>query len=231
MVRPRTVAENLRDIRERIALAAYRAGRREEEIRLVAVSKLQPPELVAEAVEAGVRELGENYVQEAEVKFAALGACPVTKHFLGHLQKNKSGRAAALFDVVQCVDSLELAETLGRRAVGIGRVLDALIEVNISGEASKFGTPPERALDLAAEIAAVRGLQLRGVMGIGPLDAEEASVRKSFQLLARIFGAFPVAHRQVLSMGMTADFEMAIAEGSTLVRVGTGIFGPRRNVG
>lgn len=226
----RTIAENLREVEARIARAAERCGRSPEEIRLVAVSKTQPPEALREAVAAGVRELGENYVQEAEAKFAALDGPPVVRHFIGHLQKNKAGKAVALFDMIQAVDSLELAQALGRRAEALGRIPEILIEVNISGESSKFGVAPERALDLAGEIAAVPGVRLCGLMGIGPLaPPNDAAVRRCFGDLARLFEKLPAAHRQVLSMGMTGDFEAAIAEGSTMVRIGTGIFGARRS--
>jgi pyridoxal phosphate enzyme (YggS family) len=242
----KTVAENLIDIQERIARAAEQSGRGAETVRLVAVSKAQPVEAIREALAAGIRELGENYVQESEAKFAALGAIPARLHFLGHLQRNKAGKAAALFDMVQSLDSPELARALGRRAADLGRTIETLIEVNISGEPGKAGVPPDRALDLAAEVASLPGIRLCGLMGIGPTPsraagggardrqveaAEEAAVRNSFQLLARLFGQLPPECREALSMGMTGDFELAIAEGSTMVRIGTGIFGPRRSSG
>jgi pyridoxal phosphate enzyme (YggS family) len=222
------VAENLRDLQQRIATAAERSGRSAAEIRLVAVTKTQPVAAVRAALEAGARELGENYVQEAEAKLAELGPVPAVRHLIGHLQRNKAGKAAALFDMVQTVDSVELAQALGRRALALGRTMDALIEVNISGEASKFGVAPERALDVAAEAAGVSGLTVRGLMGIGA-HGGEAEVRRSFQRLARLFEKLPAECRDVLSIGMTGDFEWAIAEGSTMVRIGSGIFGARRS--
>jgi pyridoxal phosphate enzyme (YggS family) len=225
----RTIAENLRDVQDRVARAAERRGRRAEEIRLVAVSKTQPVERIREAIAAGAGEIGENYVQEAETKLPQLEGQPVVRHFIGHLQKNKAGKAVALFDLVQTVDSVELAQALGRRALAIEKTLDVLIEVNISGEASKFGVAPERAVDLAAEVAAIPGLRLQGLMGIGPLAPGEAAERNSFRLLASLYEKLPAEHRQVLSMGMTGDFETAIAEGSTMLRIGTGIFGARRS--
>jgi len=226
----RTIAENLREVEDRIARAAEKSGRRVEEIRLVAVTKTQSVEAIREAVAAGAREVGENYVQEAEAKLPALAGEPVVRHFIGHLQKNKSGKAVALFDLVQTVDSAELAQALGRRALGVNKLLDVLIEVNISGEASKFGVAPERALDLAAEIAAVPGIRLQGLMGIGPLaPGDEAAAGNSFRRLASLYQRLPREHREVLSMGMTGDFETAIAEGSTMLRIGTGIFGARRS--
>lgn len=226
----RTIAENLREVQERIHRAAERSGRDAAEIRLVAVSKTQPVEAIREALAAGASEIGENYVQEAEAKLPALEGVPGVRHFIGHLQKNKAGKAVALFDLVQTVDSVELAQALGRRALGVGKTLDVLIEVNSSGEASKFGIAPERAVDLAAEVAAVPGLRLQGLMGIGPLAlSDEAAARNSFRLLASLYEKFPREHRHVLSMGMTGDFETAIAEGSTMLRIGTGIFGARRS--
>lgn len=224
-----SVADNLRVVRSRIRAAAERAGRNLEEIRLVVVTKTLPAERVREALAAGAAEIGENYVQEAEAKLAELGPIPAVRHLIGHLQKNKAGKAAALFDMVQSVDSVELARALGRRAGELGRNLEILLEVNISGEASKFGIEPARALDLAAETADIEGIRLRGLMGIGPLGGDEAAVRNSFQALRRLYEELPSEHRQVLSMGMTGDFELAIAEGSTMVRIGTAIFGARRS--
>lgn len=234
------VAENLREVAERIARAAEGCGRGAEEIRLVAVTKTQPAELIREALAAGVRELGENYVQEAEPKFGELGLTGgppgVTRHLIGHLQRNKAGKAAALFEMVQTVDDAALAGALGRRAGALGRSLDVLVQVNISGEASKSGVAPDRALELAERVAGVPGLRLRGLMGIGPLAPTggpegDRAARESFRLLARLFGQLPAEHREVLSMGMSGDFELAIAEGSTMVRIGTGIFGARRSSG
>lgn len=226
----RTIAENLRDVQERIARAAEQCGRSPEEIRLVAVSKTQPPEALLEAVAAGVRELGENYVQEAEAKLGFVTDAGVVRHFIGHLQKNKAGKAVALFDMVQTVDSVELAWALVRRGEAVGRIPEILIEVNVSREGSKFGVAPERALDLAGEIAAVPGVRLRGLMGMAPYaPLNDAAVRKCFGDLARLFEMLPPVHRDVLSMGMTGDFEAAIAEGSTMVRIGAGIFGARRS--
>ena len=224
----KTVAENLRDIRERIARAAERSGRSPEAVRLVVVTKTRGAAAIREALEAGAREIGESYVQEAERKWPELPQGEgVVRHLIGHLQRNKAGKAAALFDVVQSVDSRELAEALGRRAKALDRTLDVLVEVNIAGEASKFGAAPEQALALCGEVAGVPGLRLAGLMGIGPAGGDEAATARSFRRLRDLFEELPRECRQVLSMGMTGDFELAIAEGSTMVRVGAGIFGPR----
>lgn len=224
-----SIADNLNRIRERIARAAESAGRDPAEIRLVGVTKTLPAAVVREGLEAGLTEIGENYVQEAEAKLAELGSISAVRHLIGHLQRNKAGKAAALFDVVQSVDSVGLARALGRRAGEQGRSLEALIEVNISGEVSKFGIRPEETLDVAAEIADIDGIKLKGLMGIGTLNGDPSAVRKGFQALRRLFEELPEDHRQILSMGMTGDFEPAIVEGSTMVRIGTGIFGFRRS--
>jgi PLP dependent protein len=227
----RGIAENLRDIETRIARAAAGCGRDPREIRLVAVTKGQPPEAVAEALAAGAREFGENYVQEAQEKFAGIEASGCTRHFIGRLQKNKAGKAAALFEMVQSVDSLGLAQALGRRAEALGRRLDVLIEVNVSGDAARPGVAPAEAVMLAVAAAAVPGLEVCGLMTIAPLGADERETASSFRTVARVYEQLPREQRRVLSMGMTGDFESAIAEGSTMVRIGTGIFGPRRSNG
>jgi PLP dependent protein len=225
------IADNVNVIVSRIERAAQSVGRGPREIRLVAVSKTQPVEAIREAIGAGVTEIGENYVQEAEAKLAELEAPGVLRHFIGHLQRNKAGKAAALFEVVQGVDSVAVAEALGRRAQALDRPLEVLIEVNTSSEDTKFGVAPERALELAGQVAEVEGLRLRGLMTIGPLSADERAARQSFQTLRGLYENLPPECRQVLSMGMTGDFELAIAEGSNMVRVGTGIFGARRSEG
>lgn len=214
-----------------MAAAATRSGRAPEAVRLLAVSKTMPAERIREACAAGVCEIGENYVQEAEAKFTQLADLSITRHFIGHLQRNKAGKAAALFDVVQTIDSVELAGVLGRRAEALGRTLDVLIQVNAPGEATKAGVAPEAALPLAEAVATVPGLRLAGLMGIGPLGNNEDEIRRCYRTLATLFKQLPPDHRRVLSMGMTGDFEIAIEEGSTMVRVGTGIFGERRSSG
>lgn len=214
-----------------MARAAERAGRDPHAVRLIAVSKRQPVEAMREALAAGITDLAENYVQEAEEKFAALGSVAATLHLIGHLQRNKAGKAAALFDVVQTVDSLELAQALGRRAVGLRKTLDVLIEVNIAREASKSGVAPEQALELAGAVGEVAGLRLCGFLGMGAVDADPVETRRSFEFLAGLFTQLPAEQRRELSMGMTGDFEAAIEAGSTMVRVGTGIFGPRGSAG
>jgi pyridoxal phosphate enzyme (YggS family) len=227
---PESIADNLHKVRERIAGALERAGRPAQSVRLVAVCKFQPPEAIRAALAAGVTDLGENYVQEAEAAFAALGPAGegVARHLIGSLQRNKAGKAAALFDVVQTVDRIELGAALGRRALALGRRLDVLIEVNATGEAAKAGVAPDEAAKLVEQLVAVEGIRLCGVMGMGPLGADEAGTRRCFAKLRGVFEQLPAECRTSLSMGMTGDFELAILEGSNLVRIGTAIFGERR---
>jgi PLP dependent protein len=240
-----TIVARIEAVRERIAAAAKRAGRSPEEVRLVGVSKTHPPELVAQALAAGLRDFGENRVQEAEPKIAALAAqrLAITWHLIGHLQSNKAKRAAGLFDVVHSVDSLHLAEALAR---GVGESiptpLPILLQVNVSGEASKDGFDlagweerPERLDDFFADVErllALSQLRVGGLMTIAPWADDPAAARPTFrsaerlrELLAR---RFPAAHWSALSMGMTDDFEVAIEQGATIVRVGRAIFGSRQ---
>lgn len=222
------LAENLERIRERIQAAARQSGRQPEAIRLVAVTKTVEAERIRAAVTLGVREIGENYVQEAAAKLPALADLTITRHLIGHLQRNKVNRAIELFDVVQSLDSLPLAERLSRRAVEAERALAVLLEVNVAGEESKSGVAPAAALALAGQVALLPGLRLAGLMGIAPLAGSLDDARRAFRQLRALFDQLPPAHRQILSMGMTGDFEVAIEEGSTMVRIGTGIFGQRR---
>jgi pyridoxal phosphate enzyme (YggS family) len=216
------IADNVARVRERIARAAARAGRQPEGITLVAVSKKQPAAAVRAALAAGVSDLGENYVQEAVEKREVV---PQGRwHLLGHLQTNKARAAVSLFDLIESVDSVKLARTLGRQATALGKTQEVLLQVHLGDEATKTGLPPEQARDAAWEIAAIPGLALRGLMGIAPLGVDP---RPHFRDLRRLFDGLPDANRQTLSMGMSGDFEIAIEEGATAVRVGTAIFGSR----
>ena len=228
------IAERVAAVRERIARAAERAHRSPSDVRLVAISKTQPIEAVREAFAAGVRDFGENRVQEAEPKIAAsadLVAAGARWHLVGHLQSNKARRAGALFELVQSIDSLELAERLARVGEEAGRPLRGLIEVDLAGEATKFGLP-EAALAPALQALRGRGgLRLEGLMVLPPLFDDKDAVRPYFRRLRelrdRALGEGLLAAGE-LSMGMSHDFETAIEEGATLVRVGTAIFGERR---
>ena len=214
--------ERLDAIEERIAGAVARAGRRREEITLLAVTKKFPAETISAAAELGIRDFGENYVQEFEAKRAGLALGGVRFHFIGHLQANKARKAVELFDVIQTVDSARLAERLNQAAPV---PLDVMIEVKLSPEEAKAGVSPE---DLPQLIAAVRGcanLRLRGLMTMPPWSDEAEPSRPYFRRLRELAAEHGLAG---LSMGMSHDFEVAIEEGATLIRIGTALFGPRR---
>lgn len=226
--------ERLEQVRGRIGDAARRAGRDPAEVRLIGASKTVPAERLLEALAAGLTELGENRVQEAEAKIdrierASQGVRPFW-HLIGPLQSNKAARAARRFGRIHTVDRPEIARSLARHAGDAGRRLPVLIEVNVSGEAAKFGVAPEALEPLAAEVAALPGLALDGLMTLGPRPGPGAEPRAAFARLrelrdrcARAIGrALPE-----LSMGMSGDFETAIEEGSTMVRIGTALFGAR----
>jgi pyridoxal phosphate enzyme (YggS family) len=214
------VRANLERVRERVARAAQRAGRRPEDILLIGVSKTVPAERVREAVEAGLAALGENRVQEAKEKIRVLGR-PVPWHLIGHLQTNKVKDALDLFDVIQSVDRPALAAELARRA---RRPVDVLVEVNLAGEPAKSGFAPAEVKPAVDALAALPGLRVRGLMAIPPAAADAGQARPWFRALRDLRDA---AGLRELSMGMSADFEVAIEEGATMVRVGTAIFGER----
>ena len=226
------LAENLQDIQERIRNSAARAGRDLGTITLIAVSKTHPPDAVAEAARLGLTVFGESKVQEAKAK---IPLCPgrIRWHMLGHLQSNKCRDAITLFEMVQSVDSLELAEELNKKADQASRTLPILLEVNIVGEASKFGYKPEKLLADLNAINNLRRLEIHGLMTIPPWTPVPEKVRPVFAKLRalkeeceQLLGA-PLPH---LSMGMSGDFEVAIEEGSTMVRIGTALFGERPKV-
>ena len=213
---------------ERIEKAARRAGRDPGEIKLVAVSKTVDAARIREAIEAGVSILGENYVQEAQKKIAEIGQ-RASWHFIGHLQTNKAKVAVRLFDRIHSLDSPSLAEELNRRAAQMNRILKVMIEVNLSGEDSKFGTDEEKVLNLSRKVLELRHLSLEGVMTMPPyFDSPEKSrpyytrLRELKEKMVR--EGIPMRD---LSMGMSNDFEVAIEEGATYVRIGTAIFGSR----
>jgi len=218
-----SVAENLAVVRERIAEACRRAGRSPDEVTLVGVSKGFPAELVVEACAAGLTDLGENRVQEAAPKIEALTARGVRPrwHLIGHLQTNKAKTATGLFAIIHSVDSVRLAEALSHRA---SEPLPVLLEVNVAREPAKFGFAPEELSSAYATIAALPNLDVRGLMTVAPIADDPESVRPVFRRLRELRDGLGLRE---LSMGMTGDFEVAIEEGATLVRVGRAIFGPR----
>ncbi|MGH7306915.1 MAG: YggS family pyridoxal phosphate-dependent enzyme [Candidatus Rokuibacteriota bacterium] len=217
------IRANLDRVRERVARAAERAGRRASDVLLVGVSKTVEAARVRQAIEAGVPALGENRVQEAKDKVAEIGR-PVPWHLIGHLQTNKVRDALELFDVIHSLDRLDLAKELDKRARARGRAVDALVEVNVAGEASKGGVSPDGLEGLLDAVAAMPSVRVRGLMAIPPEAKEPDDSRVWFRALRKLGErhAFPE-----LSMGMSGDFEVAIEEGATIVRVGTAIFGPR----
>jgi len=224
-----SVKENLLRVMERIEKAARKAGRDAKEVKLVAVSKTVEVARIKEAIEAGVTILGENYVQEAQKKIEEIGK-PVFWHFIGHLQSNKAKYVVRLFDMIHSVDSIPLAEELNRRAEQAGQVIKAMIEVNLSKEATKFGTDEEMLWNLARRIQNLKHVSLEGLMTMPPyFDSPEMS-RPYYVALRELKEKMTREgiSLQDLSMGMSNDFEIAIEEGATFVRVGTAIFGPRK---
>ena len=226
------IAENIAHVQERIAAACRRAGRKPEDVRLIAISKTFSAECVREAYEAGLREFGENRVQEAAAKRPALSGLAATWHLVGHLQSNKAKPARDLFQWVQSVDSVRLAERLDKVAAPGSTRLQVLIEVNLGGEESKAGVKESEVLPLVESLSRLETIEVRGLMAIPPFleDAEQTRpyFRRLRELANEIAGKnLPGVTMQELSMGMSHDFEIAIEEGATMVRVGTAIFGAR----
>lgn len=236
------IADNVAEVKERIAKAAARAGRDPGAITLVAVSKTHPVEAVREALGAGITDFGENKVQEAVAKFGGLagpGAVPeFRRHLVGHLQTNKAKIAVREFDLIHAVDSLRLATELDRHAAAAGRACSVLLEANVSGEESKFGFTPGA---LEAEFEAMTrlpSLRVEGLMTMAPFVDDESVLRRVFGALKSLSDKLGDRAERIgthfgheLSMGMTNDFEIAVEEGSTMVRVGTAIFGRREVAG
>jgi PLP dependent protein len=227
------LSANLARIQDEIAEAARRAGRRPDEITLVGVSKTQPAEACAAAIRAGLRHVGENRVQEAADKFPLVkqllqgGSLP-TFHMVGHLQSNKAGNAVDLFDCIDSVDSLHLAQALSRRMEG-GREMAVRLEVYVGDDPRRPGIRPDRLLELAGEISQVPGIRVEGLMTVAPLGGDaRAAFREVHELKLRLSEALPSVNFGVLSMGMSEDYVLAIEEGSTEVRIGTALFGPRQ---
>jgi hypothetical protein len=219
------VGENLRRVRERIAETCRRIGRDPEEVRLCVVTKLAGPELVREVVREGALILGENRVQAAEPKVVGTRGAGVSWHLIGHLQRNKARRAVELFDRIDAVDGMAVAERLSGLGVERGRPVRVLVEVNTSAEPQKGGFGPESAGEAVGRIRELPGLEVEGLMTMAPFTDDSKRVRASFAALRALRDGLPFAPELgVLSMGMTADFEIAVEEGSTFVRVGTAIF-------
>jgi len=227
------VKENLDRINKRIADAATGCGRNPETIRLVAVSKTVGAARVAQAIDAGAVILGENYIQEAREKFDTLIDRHVQWHFIGHLQSNKAKYAVRMFDLIHSVESIKLATALDKEARKIGKVQDILIQVNISREETKSGITETGAVQLITQISSLEHIRIKGLMTMPPFFDAPEQARPFFHQLARLrdriaADSIPGVSMEELSMGMTGDFEVAIEEGATLVRIGTAIFGARQ---
>ncbi|RIK56128.1 MAG: YggS family pyridoxal phosphate-dependent enzyme [Chloroflexi bacterium] len=231
---PRRIAENLAQVRARIAAAAARAGRDQAAVTLVAVSKTQPLAAIEAAYAAGQRDFGENRLEELwpKVEMAAqAGLGEIRWHLIGTIQSRKTPQAVGPFVLIHSVDRMKIAARLSRDAEAAGRVMRVLLEVNISGEASKHGFAPAALMAEAAALADLRGIQVQGLMTMAPLEVEAEATRPVFrglrQLRDALAAAYPAIDWRQLSMGMTNDFEVAVEEGATLVRVGSAIFGQR----
>ena len=226
-----SIAENVASVKERIARAAERVGRNPEEIEITAVAKTIEAGRIKEALEAGIQIIGENKVQEALQKVRAVNGS-VTWHMVGHLQRNKVKEAVRIFRLIQSLDSLRLAEEISSRALTSGTIMDVLVQVNTSQEETKYGLESQETIPFLREVSSLKGLSVRGLMTIGAFLPDPEAVRPCFRRLKElrdeILGAsIPNIEMECLSMGMTNDFEVAIEEGATLVRIGTAIFGAR----
>ncbi len=223
----------LERVKERIKETADACKRPVASIRMVAVSKTMPVEVVREAIEAGVTDLGENYIQEAKEKINALATYPVTWHYIGHLQSNKAKYAVRLFDLIHSVDSLKLAKELDKYAKKNDKIQTILIQVNVAREDSKSGVYLEDSVRLLREVSRLENISVKGLMTMPPYFNAPEKVRPFFAALRQFRDqikkeAIPNISMDELSMGMTGDFETAIEEGATMVRIGTAIFGDRR---
>jgi hypothetical protein len=225
--------QRLEQIGQRIRQAAESCNRDADSVRLVAVSKTIAADIVKEAIATGVTILGENYIQEARHKFKALVQYPVSWHFIGHLQSNKAKYAVRLFDLIHSVDSLKLARELNKQAAKVDKIQQILVQVNISAEDTKSGILTEEAPRLIAEISQLKNLAVKGLMTMPPYFYQPEKVQPFFAALRELRDqikeqSLPNVSLDELSMGMTGDFEVAIKEGATLVRIGTAIFGERQ---
>ncbi len=218
------IERNVQEVRARIARACEKVGRHPEEVTLVAVAKTVAPPAIQAAFQAGITHFGENRVQEAETKLEQLSdmRAHVTWHMVGHLQTNKAKKAVEIFDIIDSVDSLRLAEALSQR---LEKKLPILIEVNASGEATKGGYAPAEVPQAVAEIRRLPNIEIKGLMAIAPLARNPEEVRPVFRRLRELRDSLGL---DGLSMGMTDDFEVAIEEGATMVRIGRAIFGERK---
>jgi len=224
-----SIAHNIQQLHGQIAGACEEYDRDADDITIVAVTKTHPTVVIQTVVAAGIHEIGESRVQDAEPKIKEAG--PIARyHMVGHLQTNKVRKALGLFDVIQSVDTLKLAEEINRQAGILERRVECLIEVNCSGESQKFGVNPEDSLALISQVAALSNIDLIGLMTIGPFVDDDKVIRRTFARCNELFmsGRESVGDQfDTLSMGMSGDFTLAIAEGATMIRIGSSLFGPR----
>lgn len=229
------IRTNIQQVEAQVARACQRAGRERLEVRIIAVTKTFPAESIQAALDAGVEHFGENRVQEALAKFSSFRRSrkiPFKVHLIGHLQTNKAKRAVEIFDMIQTVDRLELAQKLNHHCEQLNRLLPVLIQVSLGNEETKSGVEPHHALELVQQVSALKQLRVRGLMAIPPFSDEAEDSRahfRSLRLLAEKIRSVRIENVSMneLSMGMSHDFEVAIEEGATLIRVGTAIFGKR----
>jgi len=225
------ISDNLREIHGRIVEACDEYDRDADDITIVAITKTHPAAAIKMAVAAGIHNIGESRLQEAEPKIIEVGQI-ARFHMVGHLQTNKVKKAVQLFDVIQSVDSYKLAEEINQRAAEIDRIIECYVEVNCSGEEQKYGAAPGETVELIKRVNYLDNINLTGLMTVGPLTEDREHIRRTFRMCQEFFreGREIVGDEfDTLSMGMTDDFELAIAEGSTMIRIGTGIFGPMEN--
>jgi len=224
--RSQIIQENISSIKKRIAAAAKRSGRSSRDVMLLAVTKNVAVEDIRIAIQAGIKILGENKVQEAKKKFLQIGPA-VSWHMIGHLQTNKARVATTIFDMVQSIDSERIADVLDREAARLDRQMNVLVEINIAAEEKKFGIPVEKTAELVDYVAQKQNLRLQGLMAMAPYVPDPELTRPFFRDMAQLFKEFRSRigdSWKLLSMGMSNDFEVAVEEGSNLVRIGTGIF-------
>ncbi len=224
---PDAVALRFRSVRGEIAARAVASGRPAESVRLLTVTKGHPVEMMAAAIAAGARDLGENYVQEARAKRDALGDGGARWHLIGPLQRNKAGVAAGLFDVVHTIDRLETAQALARRRSDVARDLDALLQVNVARDPAKSGVSPDEVPELLAHVSGLDGIAVAGLMTIGPAQGDASGAFAELRALRDQLRGDGYDSLVELSMGMSGDYDVAIEQGATLVRLGTAILGPR----
>lgn len=225
----RLLAESLQELRGRIAAACEKYNRDTDDIAIVAITKTHPAQIIRTAVAAGLHDIGESRVQEAEAKITEVGRI-ARFHMVGHLQSNKVKKAVRLFDVIQSVDSLRLAEEIDRQSGPAGLRPECLVEVNCSGETQKSGIAPDSCLELVRRVQALPNIRVVGLMTVGPLTRDDAAIRAAFARCRELYRQareFVGNDFDTLSMGMSDDFELAIAEGATMIRIGTALFGSR----